>query len=45
MLICINLQIRYNGKKLDAFKHLYFRKKESVNVETTKQNIVQGDYY
>lgn len=38
-----NLQIRYKGKKLDAFKHAYFRKRESSNIESIKDNIVQGN--
>lgn len=38
-----NLQIRYKGKKLDAFKHAYFRKRESSHIESVKDNKVQGN--
>lgn len=32
-------QIRYKGKKLDAYKHAYFRKRESSSIE---HNTVPG---
>ncbi|XP_025425558.1 MPN domain-containing protein isoform X2 [Sipha flava] len=35
--------IRYKGKKLDAYKHAYFRKRESSNVESIKHNTIQED--
>ncbi|VVC44647.1 Hypothetical protein CINCED_3A015549 [Cinara cedri] len=40
-VLSLEYMIRYKGKKLDAFKHAYFRKRESSNVEFLKHNIIQ----
>ncbi|XP_050439490.1 MPN domain-containing protein [Adelges cooleyi] len=35
--------IRYKGKKLDAYKHAYYRKQESINIDSVKDVFIEGN--